>query len=423
MPEVCLKDSELDRIIIINQVINGNLSQVEAGRQLKLSDRQVRRLVQRIKEGGFCALKSAHKGGNRAFSDDFKMRVLQALRDRYCGFGPTFASEKLASEGLLINRETLRHWMVEAGLWKCNTGRKSRIHQSRARRPRFGELVQIDGSHHDWFEGRRSKCCLIVFIDDATSRLVSLRFEESETSLGYMRSVQQHITTHGRPLAYYSDKHSIFKTTKEEGFTGTVEDTQFHRALHALNIELICAHSPQAKGRVERANQTLQDRLIKEMRLRNISDIVAANKYLIEFMEQYNKRFAVEPFNTEDAHRQLLQNKAKLRHILSIHHTRKLTKNLEFSFENRIYQLITKKIEYRLRGQKVTLCEHLDGSEEVILDGKSLKYRILDLKRGPKCVDTKQINTVMDDLLKNTPNNLDQTYPQGPLPPPALLAI
>ncbi len=173
---------------------------------------------------------------------------------------PTFAAEKLnACEGLKLSKETLRQWMIAAGIWKKRTRKKAySIHQSRERRTRFGELVQIDGSHHDWFEGRGPKCCLLVFVDDATSRIIGLHFDKSETTLGYMHLIQQHLKHYGRPLAYYSDKHGIFKVTKK-GANGKDQDTQLHRALKTLQIELICAHSSQAKGRVERNNQTLQD--------------------------------------------------------------------------------------------------------------------------------------------------------------------
>jgi len=162
--------------------------------------------------------------------------------------------------------------MMEVGLWKGRSRQKARIHQSRDRRPRFRELVQIDGSPHDWFESRAPKCCLLVMIDDATSRLIFMRFEESETTFGYMRCVSgSHLKRYGRPVAYYSDRHSIFKTTREQCVDRMLQDTQLHRALKDLKIDLICANSPQAKGRVERANSTLQDRLIKEMRLKGIS--------------------------------------------------------------------------------------------------------------------------------------------------------
>lgn len=276
-----LKEIDLDRVIIIQRLKDRLLTQVDAATQLGICERQVRRLLRRVESGGFEQLAPKYSGGNRLLKEEIKVQVIAAIREKYADFGPTFAAEKLEQhEGLKVSKETLRKWMIEVGLWKGRSRKKARIHQSRERRSRFGELVQIDGSHHDWFEGRGSKCCLLVFIDDATGRLLGLYFDKSETTLGYMRVVKDHLRLYGRPLAYYSDRHSIFKTTREQSVDGRFADTQLHRALRELKIGLICAHSPQAKGRVERANQTLQDRLIKELRLRGISSIEQANAYI-----------------------------------------------------------------------------------------------------------------------------------------------
>ena len=241
----------MDKILIINQVKNGNMTQQEAGQQLNLSTRQVRRLLSRFCKEGAVGIKSKHKGGNRSISVDLKQKILTAVRERYHDFGPTFAAEKLLEiEGLKISKESLRQWMISENLWKGRKRKQARIHQCRERRPRFGELVQIDGSHHDWFEGRCAKCCLLVFIDDATSKILGLRFEPRETTLGYMRLIKETVDFYGRPLAYYNDKHAIFKTTRDED--NLFKDTQLRRALRSLHIEDICAHTPQAKGRVER---------------------------------------------------------------------------------------------------------------------------------------------------------------------------
>lgn len=311
MTKISLEGIELDRLLILQQVKNRQLTQEEAGKRLNVSSRQIRRLMKRFISNGIDGITFQYKGGNRAFGEDFKQQVLTVCSSaEYHGFGPTFASEKLKElENLNINRETLRQWMIDQGLWKGRSRKKARIHQSRERRPQFGELVQIDGSHHDWFEGRAPKCCLLVFVDDATSKILGLCFFEQETTLGYMKVVQQHLESYGRPIAYYSDKHSIFRTTREECVDGRFTDTPLERALRELRIELICAHSSQAKGRVERANQTLQDRLIKELRLRKISSIEAANAYAPEFMAYYNQRFGVEPASDEDAHLSVRHNK------------------------------------------------------------------------------------------------------------------
>jgi transposase len=401
MLEIQLRETELDRLLIITQAHSGVLSQQEASERLGITTRQVRRLLVRVKSEGVLGIKSKYKGGNRLFSRDFKEQVLQTVRECYLGFGPTFASEKLKScNDLKVNKETLRQWMMSADLWKGRSRKQARIHQSRERRARFGELVQIDGSHHDWFEGRAPTCCLLVFIDDATSQILGLLFDTSETTLGYMALVKQHVETYGRPIAYYSDKHSIFKTTREHSIDGRLQDTQRHRALRSLQIELICAHSSQAKGRVERANQTLQDRLVKELRLRGILTIKEANAYLPEFVKTYNERFSVPAANDENAHRNLHHDQATLKRILSVHTERKLSKNLEFSLNRKTYQITTPTTGYRLRHKIVTVCEHVDGSQEVTVDNKALTFKILPFKQAVREADTKELNVVMDQLVE-----------------------
>lgn len=403
MGKICLGDKELDRLLMIEQVKARLLTQEEAGNRLGISSRQVRRILKSYSASGAKGITSQHKGGNRAFGSDFKEQVLSCIKEKYLDFGPAFASEKLMElEGLRVNRETLRTWMIESGLWKGRSRKKARIHQSRERRARFGELVQIDGSHHDWFEGRAPKCCLLVFIDDATSQILSLYFFESETTQGYLKMVERHIKAYGRPIAYYSDKHSIFRTTREECIDRRLEDTQFHRALRELKIELICAHSPQAKGRVERANKTLQDRLIKELRLRGISSMETANEYLPEFISSYNERFGVEAASKEDAHLPVVQNEASLSGILSVRYERKLSKNLEFHFENRTYQIKTETTGYRLRHKAVEICERHDGSIKVWCDGSQLAYKVISKVKISKHfgVDFKQINAVMNAICK-----------------------
>lgn len=290
--------------------------------------------------------------------------------------------------------------MMEAGYWKRRRRKKARIHQSRERRARFGEMVQIDGSHHDWFEGRGPKCCLLVFVDDATSQLVGLLFQRAETTLGYMQLVEQHVKTHGRPLAYYSDKHSIFKKTREQCVDGLLQDTQLQRALRTLKIELICAHSPQAKGRVERANQTLQDRLVKEMRERKINTIEEANRYAPQFIKKYNKKFGVEAVDSENAHRSVVEDTAHLRRVLSMHETRRLTKNLEFSLEGKLYQIRTKTTGYRLRYKQVEIFKHFDGELEVMFEGKRLEYQVFEPRQRTLLADSKEVNLVVDALVK-----------------------
>ena len=311
--------------------------------------------------------------------------VLALIRERYADFGPTLACEKLRERhGHRLSVETLRQWMIAQGLWQPRRRRHARIHQRRPRRPCFGELVQIDGSPHDWFEARGARCTLLVFIDDATGRLLALRFVSAETTQGYMQSLTQYLAHHGRPVALYSDKHSIFRVSRPncEG-----ELTQFSRALQTLDIQAIHANSPQAKGRVERANQTLQDRLVKELRLRCIQDIDSANAFLPTFMAQYNARFAVAPQSPQDAHRPVLHTPEELALILCLHHHRKLSKNLCFQFKNREYQLTGQGQGYRLRGATLTVCQAFDDTVTVLHQGHALPYRLLTEGEPPTPLD------------------------------------
>lgn len=419
MKAVVLSEVELERICILEQVRKHLINGKEASQQLAISPRQVRRLLRRLESEGADGIKRRPSGGNRAFEMSFKTEVLSAVKRTYADFGPTFAAEKLEErEGLKVNRETLRQWMIEEEIWTGRKRRQHRIHQSRERRPRLGELIQIDGSHHDWFEGRAPKCCLYVFIDDATSRIVAMRFESSETTAGYFRCLDAHLAAYGRPVAYYSDRHSIFITTRPNSETGRFDNTQFHRALCDLGIELICAYSPQAKGRVERSNGVLQDRLIKEMRLLGISSIEDGNAYLLQFIQKHNKRFAVEAAQPQDAHRPLHHSREKLLMILSEQAPRRISKNLEVSHNRIIYKIQHPGAGYRLQRAEVLVCECFDGSVTLIHKGQALPYLTLEpASRGPILADRKAIDAVFNKILQTPPANALSTIPQ---PQPSL---
>ncbi len=258
----------------------------------------------------------------------------------------------------------------------------------------MGDLVQIDGSPHDWFEGRAPSCTLIVYVDDATSRLLATGFFPSETTEAYMRTTRAHLEAHGRPVAYYSDRYGVFRVNRRdrEG-----EPTQFVRALRTLDVESIHAGSPQAKGRVERANLTLQDRLVKEMRLRGIGGIEAGNAYLPAFMADYNRRFGVAPRNPADAHRAVRHDARELDLILCGQHARKVTRNLSISFEGRTYQVTGHGRGYRLRGASVTVCKGFDGAVTVLRDGRELAVRLLAEGEQPLPVeDEKSVRLRVD---------------------------
>src|SRR3954454_16869743 len=265
MAVVSMSETELARVGVLGEVSAGRLSADHAAALMGVSRRQAFRLLRRFREGGASALASRRRGqpSNRRLPGSVRTMVMAMVQERYADFGPTLAAEKLAAlHGLTVSRETLRPGMMPEGLWADRKARAKPIHQPRGRRECLGELVQIDGSRHWWFEDRGPPCTLLVYIDDATSRLMHLEFVRSETAFDYFRATRAYLEAYGKPVAFYSDKHSIFRVTKAEVADGDGM-TQFGRALHELNIEIICANSPQAKGRVERANKTLQDRLVK----------------------------------------------------------------------------------------------------------------------------------------------------------------
>lgn len=388
---------EVDRLGVIQALQDKRLRQQEAAWRLGLTIRQIKRLVRRYRQQGAAGLISGHRGQrpNNAIQAAVRTEILALVRARYADFGPTLACEKLTEvHGYRLSVETVRQWMMAAGLWEPKRRKEARIHPRRPRRPCLGELVQIDGSPHDWLEGRGPRCTLIVFIDDATGRLMALRFVPAETTQAYMECLDQYLHQHGRPVAVYSDQHSIFRLSQpnHEG-----EMTQFSRALKTLDIEPIHARTPQAKGRVERANQTLQDRLVKELRLRAITDIDAANAFLPAFMADYNARFAVAPKDPVDAHRPVLHTAQEQALILCLHHTRRLSKTLSLQFKNRAYQLVGQGQGYRLRGATLTVCEAFDGGVSLLHNGQVLPYRLLAEGEPPVSLDDgKSVHATVD---------------------------
>ncbi|HHJ4617013.1 ISNCY family transposase [Citrobacter sp. RHBSTW-00881] len=365
---------ELDRLQIIRDSVSRQITQEQAADRIGISIRQVKRLVQRYRIEGPQGLISRRRGQrpNNAFTSEFRTLVISLVRDKYPDFGPTFACEKLREiHGLALSAETLRKWMVEEGLWRERRRKIARIYQRRQRRPCYGELIQIDGSPHDWFEELGPRCTLIVFIDDATSALMALRFAPAETTRAYMETLRDYLDKYGRPLALYSDRHSIFRVNNPER---EGELTQFTRAIKTLGIEPIHANSPQAKGRVERANQTLQDRLVKELRLRNISDIESANLWLSEFVKDYNSRFASIPRENGNAHREILHSPEELNYILCYQSRRVLSKNLTFQYKTSAYQIRSEGQGYRLRHAIVTVCENFNGEITVLYESRPLGY-------------------------------------------------
>jgi transposase len=386
-----MSQRELTRLEVIQRVKRKTLKQRQAAELLSISVRQVKRLCKAYQASGAAGLVSKRRGqpSNNRLPEKTINKAQHLLRSRYSDFGPTLATEKLTIEGVSLSVETVRQLLIGEGLWKVKAVRRPVIHQLRERRARLGELVQIDGSPHDWFEGRAPKCTLLVFVDDATSRLMYLQFVEAETTFNYFAGVRSYLSEFGKPLAFYSDKFGVFRVNIPNALSGTGL-TQFGRALKELDIELICAHSPQAKGRVERANQTLQDRLTKELRLRSISSLAAANAYLPEFIAAYNERFAVASRSPESAHRALAKGE-DLERVLTLCDRRTLSQNLTLSYNNVIYQIKSKRAAYTMRGAHVEVRETRNGEITIEYKKRSLDYTIYCEKEQQqgKVIETK----------------------------------
>jgi len=376
---VVMSERELSRVEVLSRVVEGRMSVAHAAEVLGLSPRQVQRLLKVFRVEGAPALRHKARGrpSNNRIRDGVRDLALALVREGYADFGPTLAAEMLAERhGLKVSRETLRKWMTEDGLWLSRRQRRT-FHQPRLRRERLGELVQIDGSEHRWFEDRGPACTLLVFIDDATSRLMQMRFVPAESTFAYFEALEGYLREHGRPVAFYSDKHSIFRVAKAEAASGHGM-TQFGRALAETNVEILCANSSQAKGRVERANRTLQDRLVKEMRLEGISDMAAANAFLPAFMARHNLRFAKAPARPNDLHRPLVDGSDRLQDILCWRDQRYVGQQLTFSYERKRIMLEETEVSRGLVGKYVETYVFPDGRLEVRWKGLSLPYRAFD---------------------------------------------
>ena len=410
-----MSGKELNRLEVMQRLSEKRMSQKEAGVILSLSMRQVKRLLKAYRKRGAMGLVSKHRGrkGNNRLSDEVKRRALNLLKTKYKGFGPTLAHEKLVErEKLKLSDESVRQLMIAEDLWKPRKVKQVVPHQLRERRACFGELVQIDGSPHDWFEGRAEACVLLVFIDDATGKLVQLGFVESESFFSYCQAAEGYFRQFGKPVAFYSDKNSIFRVNQPSA--GSHDDlTQFGRAMLELEIEIICANTPQAKGRVERVIQTLQDRLPKEMRLRSISNMTDGNAFLPQFMLDLNQRFAVEPRSSVNAHRPLTA-KDDLARILTWQETRTLSKNLTIQFEKVVYQIQTPRPSYALRKAQVTVCVNPQAELTILYNGKALPYSIYhqQLKQA-EVVSAKQLDLALQPKRLPTQPAPDHPWRRG----------
>lgn len=386
-----MTEKERERAALIKAVVRREMTQALAGRRLKLSVRQVKRLCRALRRGGVRALLSRRRGraSNRRIASAERERVLGLVRERYSDFGPTLAAEYLHEHhGYEHSVETLRQWMLGAGLWRAKRQRRKRAFQLRERRPRVGELIQVDGSPHAWLEARAERCTLIAFIDDASAALSYARFEPAETTNAYLRGLRDYVRRFGRPLALYSDRHSIFRKHDPED----PMPTQFERAMRELDIEPILALTPQAKGRVERAFQTLQDRLVKALRLAGIATLEAANAFLPSFVERYNARFARAAALPEDAHHSAPATEA-LRLATCQHHTRVLSKSLSCQFRGLLYQIDTGGAPaYALQGARVSLCEDFDEQYPLVLLNGQRRLAYRTFQRAPRLAEQRSVD-------------------------------
>jgi transposase len=374
--KVLMSVKELRRLSAIHQVMEKRLRQVEASRLLGLTARQIRRIVSRVQEEGDGGLAHRNRGkrSNRAMDERRKTQVLGLYAKRYGDFGPTLAAEKLEErDGIRISDETLRLWLLEAGV--THFKRRKRPHRAwRERKAHRGELIQMDGSHHAWFEDRGPECVLMAYIDDATGRVYG-RFYPYEGTIPAMDSFKRYLRRDGIPLSVYLDKHSTYKAwakpTLAEQLAGRKPKSQFERALEDLGVAVIHADSPQAKGRIERLFGTFQDRLIKEMRLANVSNLDDANRFLSGYLPIYNRRFSVKPAEGVDLHRPI-PGGLNLDDILCIKTERTLRNDFTVAHNRGLYQ-----IHDHVRTASVLVEERLDGSIRITHQGKRLHYQLI----------------------------------------------
>jgi transposase len=397
MDLVTMSKEELSRVEVMEQLQEKRMRQRKGAEVLGVSIRHIKRLVRAYRREGAAGLVSKQRGkpSHHQLAGEVLQRVIDLVMERYRDFGPTLAHEKLVEwDGIQISLGSVRKVMIEEGIWKAKRARREGVHPLRERRACFGELEQMDGADHDWFEGRSERCTLLVMVDDATGQLGALLFVPEESFFGYCTLLRQYLAAQGRPGGLYTDKHGIFRVNIPNAGLGD-NLTQFGRAMRSLEIPILCANTPQAKGRVERVNLTLQDRLVKEMRLRGINTMQQGNAYLPEFMVDFNACFAVEPRSTQDAHRPLLTHQ-NLDQILAWQETRTISKNLTVQFKNVVYQIQADRPAYALHNVQVAICQDAQGKVTILDKGIPVNYKIFHKqKRQAEVVSAKQIDRVL----------------------------
>lgn len=350
---IMVRQRELKRLHVIRKVMEGTVTQRDAAGLISLTERQIRRIVKRIREEGDEGIRHKSRGRPSKRKLPFKERIVELYRERYPDFGPTLFTEKLQErEGITVSRETVRIWLIQEGEWKKHRKRKAH-RQWRERKDHFGEMLQMDGSHHDWFEGRGPRCVLMAYIDDATGRVYA-RFYDYEGTIPAMDSFKKYIAKYGIPLSVYLDKHTTYKSwARKDEFQEAEPVSQFGRALQELGVKMLYAHSPQAKGRIERLFNTFQDRVVKEMRLKGVSTIGEANRFLASYLPVYNRRFSVTPKKNENLHRTVT---VELDTILCIKTERTLKNDHTIQYNGKLYQ-----IDDGIRAKRVVVEELIDG--------------------------------------------------------------
>jgi len=389
---ITMTQEELQRKTIIEQAQDKRITQREGAEKIGISERHFRRLLSQYRENGDKGLVSGHRGkpSNHRMGEAKRQEIVEFMEDRiYEGFGPTLLREKLEEyRRITVSKETMRQIMIEEGKHRPKTKKKKSPHPLRERRGRRGELVQIDGSYHAWLEDRGTKACLLLFVDDATSEVLAAEFVEHESFFAYACLCKSYFQATGTPVAFYSDRFSVFRVNSKKDAI-----TQFSRAVNSLGIELICANSPQAKGRVERANQTFQDRLVKELRLQGINNYQEANAYLPAFIHFYNRKFAVLPRSAGDVHASLNPT-MDLDFLFSIHDARIISKDLHIHFNNVTYQIITDRPPQHLVGREVLVVQDQAGAISAYLNNQLLTLFVFQMqpKQAP-IVSSKSLDT------------------------------
>ena len=392
MPDAVLNAAEREKLRVIRQVSEGKLNNNQAAKLLKLSIRQIQRLKVRVRKEGEKALIHGLKNqtGNHKISFEQKEKVLNLIREKYTDFKPSYAAEKLEeNHNILVNPETLRLWLIEEKLWKTKKQKSVKYHAWRERKEYFGELEQFDGSYHLWFEsrlldeiGNPQEVCLLASIDDATSQITHALFDFSEGVIPVFNFWKEYLTSLGKPLGIYLDKYSTYKINHKNAVDNSKLLTQFERAMNLLNIKVITANSPQAKGRIERLFGTLQDRLVKELRLNNINTIEEGNKFLWEeFIPRFNAKFSVKALKDGNIHSPPTRSeKQSLDSIFSIKSQRRVNNDYTIQFKNNFYQLEEIQPTTIRPKEKITTEEWLDNSLKFSFKGKYLKYFLLPQK-------------------------------------------